>query len=125
METVRVLIVDDEEELVSALTERLQLRGFIAAGVTHGVAALDRMARESWDVVLVDIRMPGIGGLELTARIRADHPETEVVLLTGRTAPEDDEAAHAVGARTLLSKPVAIEVLEQVLKDAADRRVES
>lgn len=118
MEPVSVLIVDDEEELVSALTERLELRGFVAAGATSGEEALAKLEAGSWDVVVVDIRMPGLGGLELTRRIRVEHPRTAVVLLTGRTSVEDAETGLSAGAFEYLAKPVAIETLEQVLADA-------
>ncbi len=122
METVRVLIVDDEEELVSALTERLELRGFTAAGATSGREALDALAHETWDVVLLDVRMPGVDGFELTRRVRSEHPDTAVVLLTGRTSAHDEESSRAAGAMAYLIKPVPIERLEEALREAAERR---
>lgn len=122
MEPMRVLIVDDEEELVSALTERLELRGFAAAGATSGAAALAAMEDASWDVVVVDIRMPGIGGFQLSREIRSAHPDTAVVLLTGRTSARDAEEGIAAGAFDYLVKPVPIEKLEQVLRAAAARQ---
>lgn len=125
MQPVRVLIVDDEEELVSALTERLELRGFIAAGATSGSQALADLGEGRWDVVVVDIRMPGIGGFELTRRIRAEYPRTAVILLTGRTSMEDAEEGRAAGAFDYLAKPVPIETLEQVLRAAAKGGVQA
>lgn len=118
----RVLIVDDEEELVSALAERLELRGYQARGVTSGAAALEALETRGWDVVVVDIRMPGIDGFELARRVRTEHPDCAVVLLTGRTSAEDAEAAESVGAFEYLVKPVPIEVLEGVLRAAAGRK---
>ncbi len=70
MEALRVLIVDDEEELVSALVERLNLRGFPARGVTTGAEALAVLAGQDCDVVLLDVKMPGLGGLEVIRRIK-------------------------------------------------------
>ena len=122
MESVRVLIVDDEEELVSALTERLELRGFVAGGATSGDAALDALESGAWDVVLLDVRMPGIGGFDLTRRIRSEHPDTAVVLLTGRTSADDEEESRAAGAFAYLIKPIPIERLEEALRTAAGRR---
>jgi CheY-like chemotaxis protein len=122
METVRVLIVDDEEELVSALTERLELRGFTTGGATSGKQALDALAGEAWDVVLLDVRMPGVDGFELTRRIRSEHPGTAVVLLTGRTSAQDEETSRAAGAAAYLIKPVPIERLETALRAAAAGR---
>jgi DNA-binding NtrC family response regulator len=122
MAKTNVLIVDDEEELVSALTERLELRGFKAKGVTSGAEALKALGVMDWDVVVVDIRMPGIDGFELARRVAAEHPSSAVVLLTGRTSAEDVRAAESVGAFEYLVKPVAIERLEEVLRAAADRQ---
>ena len=65
MGALRVLIVDDEDELVSALVERLNLRGFQAKGVTTGEEALAYLADAPCDVVLLDVKMPGLGGLEV------------------------------------------------------------
>ena len=124
MEAVRVLIVDDEAELVSALTERLEIRGFEADGVTSGAAALDALEEGAWDVVLLDVRMPGIGGFELTREIRARHPETAVVLLTGRTDTDDEDESRAAGAAAYLIKPIPIEELESALTAAAGGRAE-
>lgn len=121
MEPVRVLIVDDEAELVSALTERLELRGFSAEGATSGEAALEALRSGAWDVVLLDVRMPGIGGFELTRRIRQEHPDTAVVLLTGRTSADDEETSQSAGAFAYLVKPIPIGRLEEALKAAAGR----
>ncbi len=122
MEPVRVLIVDDEAELVSALTERLELRGFAAGGATSGTAALDALDAGAWDVVLLDVRMPGIAGFELTRQIRSKHPDTAVVLLTGRTDADDEDESRAAGAAAYLVKPIPIEELESALNAAAGRR---
>lgn len=121
MEPVRVLVVDDEAELVSALTERLELRGFSAEGATSGQAALEALRSGAWDVVLLDVRMPGIGGFELTRRIRQEHPDTAVVLLTGRTSADDEETSRSAGAFAYLIKPIPIGRLEDALNAAAGR----
>ncbi len=125
MEPIRVLIVDDEEELVSALRERLELRGFVVRGETSGEAALAALEETPWDVLLADIRMPGIGGFELTRCAKEQHPSTAVVLLTGRSAAGDAEQGLALGARDCLVKPVAIEELTRVLRAAAERESET
>jgi len=121
MAPIRVLVVDDEEELVSALTERLELRGFDARGATSGTEALETLATAMWDVVVVDIRMPGIDGLDLARRIRGEHPDTAVVLLTGRSSVRDAEEGLALGASEYLVKPVPIDRLARVLREASGR----
>lgn len=125
MEPLRVLIVDDEAELVSALVERLNLRGFRARGVTAGEEALDLLDRESYDVVLLDVKMPGLGGLEVIRRIKEERPSLEVILLTGHGSVKNVEEGMALGAFDYLMKPVKIDNLVRVLKRAAEGEEES
>jgi len=119
MTPVQVLVVDDEGELVSALAERLALRGFSARGVTSGEAALICLGEQSFDVVLVDVKMPGLGGLDLARAIRASWPDQPVVLLTGHTSAEDVATGNALGVAAYLMKPVDIEELSSALRAAA------
>ena len=122
MEALRILIVDDEEELVSALEERLNLRGFHAQGVTTGTAALEFLEAEECDVVLLDIKMPGLGGLEVIRRIKDMKPRLQVVLLTGHGSVKSVEDGMALGAFDYLMKPVKIDSLMRVLEAAASGR---
>ena len=121
MEPLRVLIVDDEEELVSALEQRLNLRGFQAKGVTTGAEALAYLAETPCDVVLLDVKMPGIGGLELIKRIKEERPNLQVILLTGWSSAEDAEKGKQLGAYDYLMKPVKIDSLVKVLLSASAR----
>lgn len=116
---MRVLIVDDEEELVSALAERLTLRGFQAKGVTTGAAALEHLEEEGCDVVLLDVKMPGLGGMELIKRIKEQRPYLQVILLTGRSSAQDAELGMELGAFEYLTKPVKIDDLIRVVRSAA------
>lgn len=118
MEPLRVLIVDDEEELVSALAERLSLRGFVAEGVTNGAEALEFLETRDCDVVLLDVKMPGIGGLEVIRRIKDQRPELEVILLTGHGSVKSIEEGMALGAFDYLMKPVKIDNLVRILMAA-------
>jgi DNA-binding NtrC family response regulator len=124
MEPLRVLIVDDEEELVSALEERLSLRGFLAKGVTTGEEALVHLETEACDIVLLDVKMPGLGGLEVIRRIKTDHPKVEVVLLTGHGSQNSVEEGMELGAFDYLMKPVKISTLLQVLVAAGEKKTE-
>jgi DNA-binding NtrC family response regulator len=121
-EALRVLIVDDEEELVSALEERLNLRGFQAAGVTTGTAALQYLADSPCDVVLLDVKMPGLGGLEVIRQIKQAHPKLEVILLTGHGSAKDADAGMELGAFDYVMKPVKIDVLVRLLLEATARK---
>jgi DNA-binding NtrC family response regulator len=121
MDPIRVLIVDDEEELVSALEQRLNLRGLEANGVTTGAEALAYLAETPCDVVLLDVKMPGIGGLELIKRIKEERPDLQVILLTGWSSAEDAEKGKQLGAYDYLMKPVKIDDLVKVLLSATAR----
>jgi DNA-binding response OmpR family regulator len=121
MDPLRVLIVDDEEDLVTALVERLNLRGFQAAGVTTGAQALAHLAEQPCDVVVLDLKMPGLGGLDVFRRVRAQRPSLEVVLLTGLGSAQDAERGMQLGAFDYLMKPVKIDHLVRVLRAAVAR----
>jgi DNA-binding response OmpR family regulator len=125
METdaVRVLIVDDEDELVSALVERLNLRGFQATGVTTGAKALAYLAETSVDVVVLDVKMPGLGGLEVMRRIQEQRADFQVILLTGHGSAQDAKRGMELGAYDYLMKPVKIDELVPLLLKASSGEV--
>ncbi len=119
MAALRVLFVDDEEELVATVVERLDLRGIEATGALSGEEALTRIAVQPFDVVVVDVRMPGMGGLDVIRRLKHTHPELAVVLLSGHGAKEDVEVGLRLGAFDYLQKPVDLQDLLEVLGRAA------
>jgi DNA-binding response OmpR family regulator len=121
---VRVLIVDDEEDLVTALVERLNLRGFEARGVTTGAAALAELAAAPSDVVVLDVKMPALGGLEVFRRIGDQWPGLPVILLTGLGSAQDAERGMELGAFDYLMKPVKIDHLARVVRAAAAARTQ-
>ena len=125
MEGLRALIVDDEEELVFTLVERLALRGIEAQGTTTGADALDRIESGNFDVAVVDVKMPGIGGLEVMARIRARCPHLQVILLTGRGSEKESEIGLEAGAFAYLMKPIDIEELVKMMRGAVESSKES
>lgn len=119
MDHLRLMFVDDEEELVSALVERLELRGIDAMGVTSGDEALQLLREEHFDVVVIDVKMPGIGGLEVLRTINRRHPDVKVILMTGHGSAEDSEIGHRLGAVAYLQKPVDLEDLLTTIGQAA------
>ncbi len=118
MDHLRLMFVDDEEELVSALVERLELRGIDATGVTSGDEALEHLLDEPFDVVIMDVKMPGIGGLDVLRTISRRHPEVKVILLTGHGSAEDSEIGRRLGAVAYLQKPVDLEDLLATVEQA-------
>jgi len=119
VQKLRILIIDDEEELVHALVERLQLRGMDAHGVTTGKEALERIRSETFDVVLLDVKMPGLGGLKVIKEIKDQRPGLEVIMLTGHSSVQDALRGRQLGAFEYLQKPVNIEDLCRILRAAA------
>lgn len=118
---LRVLLVDDEEELVDTIAERLQIRGIEAEAVTRGDLALERIQASSFDVVLLDLKMPGMGGLEVLRRIKELRPGLEVILITGHGSTDEETGALPPGAFDYVMKPINIEDLVRRLRAAARR----
>ena len=101
MAPLRVLLIDDEEELVSTLVERLMLRGIEVEGVTSGADAFVRVQEKKFDVVVLDMKMPGMGGLEVMRSIRREQPGIKFVLMTGRGSLEEGEEGNTGGSLRL------------------------
>lgn len=115
----RVLLVDDEEELVTTLAERLEIRGISAVAVTRARDALTLVADSCFEVVLLDVKMPSLSGLELLRLIRQQCPATQVILITGHGSTEEGEIGLRGGAFDYVVKPVDIDVLVRKMRDAA------
>ena len=111
MDKLKVLLVDDEVEFISALAERLELRGFRALTATSGEQALQVVDPEIPDVVVLDVMMPGVGGLEVLRRIKETHPTVQVILLTGKGSVSEAAEGVRLGAFDYLLKPLQIEEL--------------
>ena len=124
MDPINVLIVDDEEDFVEAVVERLRLRGFVAEGATNGHDALELLVRRSFDVVLLDVKMPGLGGLEVIRTIKEKRPALQVVLLTGHGSTQDSEEGMKLGAFKYLMKPVNFDDLTNILRLASKMKQE-
>ena len=114
----RILIVDDDSDTATALAELLRRRGFDAQHVTSGSDCLDQLARYSADVVVTDVLMLNMSGLELCQALRTLHPEVLTIMLTGRGGLDLAVSAIRVGAYDYLTKPVPIAALEVSLMRA-------
>jgi CheY-like chemotaxis protein len=118
----RVLLVDDERELVQTLSERLQLRDMGSAVAYDGESALKIVQDDEPEVMIIDLKMPGINGLEVLKKVKQIRPEIEVIILTGHGSPEDEEQCRRLGAFGYLQKPVDIEKLSELIKQAHMKR---
>jgi DNA-binding response OmpR family regulator len=106
---MRVLLVDDELELVSALTERLVMRGIDAEYASTGQEAIQRVGNNRYDLVVLDVKMPGIAGLALKKELRNIHPELKFLFMTGYGSDAViDEIRQDAEGNIYLVKPVEI-----------------
>lgn len=113
MAGIRLLLVDDEEEFVRALAERLQLRDLAGQTARSGSEALEFVAGEEPDVMVLDLRMPGMDGMEVLRRVRQKHPGVQVIIHTGLGNDLDEAEAWQLGVFDYLKKPVEIDLLVQ------------
>lgn len=107
----RVLIVEDEAPLAAALAEGLRHDGFTVDTATNGLLALDVVLNRAFDVIVLDLMLPGLAGLDLCARLRDAGVQTPVLVLTARTGENDQLHALRIGADDFLSKPFSYRVL--------------
>lgn len=114
----KVLLVDDEEEFVETLAERMRTRGMDVSTSGSGVDALQLVEDEDFDVVVLDLKMPGIDGLDALKRIKRRRPEIQVVLLTGYATVEKGVEAIKEGALEFLEKPVDLASLTEAIHKA-------
>lgn len=122
MDNICVLLVDDEEELVSTLCERLEIRGMTARFATNGQKALAMLESDSYDVVVVDLKMPGLSGEELLDSIKMLHPNLPVIMMTGHGSGTEQEYENPKGAFGFLPKPIGINELVEKMQEAVRSR---
>lgn len=117
----KILLVDDEKEFVHTLSERLQTRDLESSIAYDGEQALNMIRDDVPDVMVLDLMMPGIDGIEVLRRIKKDHPEVEVIILTGHGSEKEQRLAEELGAFAYLNKPVNIDNLAKVMREAYAR----
>jgi DNA-binding NtrC family response regulator len=124
MTTFSVLVIDDEKDFVETVVNRLQKRKIEAQGVTSGQAALQVLEQGRFDVILLDIKMPGgMDGIETLREIRKRHPMAEVILLTGHASVETSLEGMQLGAYDYLLKPVKFEDLLVKIAAAYEKKM--
>ena len=116
-----LLIVDDEHRYADMLAKRLGLRSLTCKVCYDGWTAIDMVERDSFPVVILDLRLPDLYGTEVLEQIMRRRPETEVVILTGHGTEKDREQCLARGAYSFMNKPVDIERLLAMLARIKER----
>ncbi len=120
---IKLLIVDDEEKFLSATAERLGLRDFDVTTATEGNQAIRAAKKGKFDVAILDLRMPGMDGMELLQILKKKHKYLEVIILTGYASVDSAVEATKLGAFSYLEKPYNFEKLLEVLKEAYKTRL--
>ncbi len=110
-ETTKVLVVDDDRRMVKTICDILKAKGYAAVSAYTGEEAVETARSETPDCVLMDIKMPGIGGVEALKMILASVPDLPVVLMSAYVTEEQAEEAKSRGAWSVLTKPIDIEKL--------------
>ena len=111
MKKPNILLVDDEVDFFQTLAERLQLRGFDIHVAHDGDSAMSQMDSSPPDIVVLDVMMPGLGGLDVLKQIKSQLPKIQVILLTGRGSTADGIEGMRLGAFDYLMKPIDIDEL--------------
>ena len=119
----RVLLVDDEEKFLEVLSQRLGTRGIDAETSTSGEEALVKIKNKNFDAIVLDVMMPGIGGIETLKRIRKENPEVQIIMLTGRGSVDKAVEAMKEGAIDFMEKPADINTLLDKISEAKEKKI--
>jgi len=117
----KVLLVDDEREFVQTLSERLLMRDMGSAVAYDGESALKLIKEDEPEVIIVDLKMPGVDGIEVLRKVKETRPEIEVIILTGHGHEEDRQLCMDLGAFAYLQKPLDINVLSETIQKANEK----
>ncbi len=118
-----VLLVDDEEQFLEALSQRLKARGLKVDTVTSGEDAVKQVEDRNFDAIVVDLAMPGIDGIETLKRIKEKRPDLEIIMLTGHATVKSGIEAMKLGAEDFLEKPVDLNELLEKIGEAKNKRM--
>ncbi len=121
---IKVLLIDDEVALANTLAQRLKMRDFKVGTAYDGEQALSKLKEEEPDVIVLDLKMPGMHGMEVLQEIKKAHPDIQVIILTGHGTDKDEEDAKRLGGFDFLKKPADIETLEHKIKAAFKEKME-
>ena len=123
-EEIKILLVDDEKQFVDTLAERLAMRGFSARVAYDGPQAL-KAVEDPTDVIVLDLRMPGMDGFEVLRSVKKSNPQVQVIILTGHGGDAEEQTAYRMGAYNFLKKPMDIDELLNSIRMAYRDKVEN
>jgi DNA-binding NtrC family response regulator len=118
MEQIKILLVDDEDDFVKSLSERMQMRDLDTDVALNGEQALEILDEDVPDVMVLDFKMPGIDGIEVLKRVRKSYPDVQVIMLTAHGSEKNEQEARRLGVFEYLHKPTGINKLVETIKKA-------
>jgi DNA-binding NtrC family response regulator len=118
MSNEKVLLVDDEQEFTQVLSERMKARGLNVVTADNGATAIQKAEAESFDAIILDIRMPGMDGIETLRRLRKINPNLQVIMLTGQASVKAGIEATKLGALDFLEKPADLKQIMEKIQEA-------
>ena len=119
---LRVLIVDDEDDFRETIVKRLNARKIFAEGANSGISALQILKDKDFDVIVLDVKMPEMDGIETLRRIKAMKPEIEVIILTGHASVEFGIKGMQLGAFDFVMKPAPLSELLDTIEQAYNKK---
>lgn len=121
---IKVLVVDDEVAFANTLSQRLQMRDMIVGIAYDGEEALSKLKQEEPDVMVLDLRMPGMQGMDVLRETKKAYPLVQVIVLTGHGTDKDAEEVKRLGGFDFLNKPADIDHLERKIRKAFQEKRE-
>jgi two-component system, OmpR family, response regulator len=125
MEEFKILVVDDEDDFRETIVKRLLKRKMTARGAESGEKALELIEAQPFDVVVLDVKMPGLDGIDTLREIKQRKPLIEVILLTGHASMESGIEGMKLGAYDYVMKPANLEELIEKMRQAYEKKVVS
>jgi DNA-binding response OmpR family regulator len=119
---LKVLIVDDELDFLETIVKRLQVRNIEASGVDSGPKALELLNEQDFDAVVLDVKMPGMDGIEALVEMKKKKPQMPVIMLTGHATVQSGIQGLKLGAFAYVMKPVALDELLEKIQKAHERK---
>ncbi|QQG66922.1 response regulator [Desulfobulbus oligotrophicus] len=122
METMRVFIVDDEDDFRETIVKRLNARKIRAEGASSGIRALEVLKEKDFDVIVLDVKMPDMDGIETLRHIKKMKPDIEVIMLTGHASVEFGLKGMQLGAFDYVMKPAPLNELLDTIGQAYNKK---
>jgi CheY-like chemotaxis protein len=118
----RILVIEDDEEMRALLIEVIEEDGYKTSSVNNGSEAFRRLAKESFDLILTDVRMPGLTGLDILPGIKKLQPEAPIIVITAFGSEEVQRKAFERGANAYLEKPIHFQKLRTLIQELFSKK---